>query len=272
MNLHCQEWAGNRSDHGVATATPSFENSSRTLDAHGPRDIAGLISLKVRDNMVRNARMVSAGDLFRLAAASFPSGATPSMGLTELGTCPDCRLVADPVQQPCGVHAPACMSLHSLTAPNPKEKIMNLLSSAFADGAHIPRRFTCDGDNRSPPLQWSGAPAGTQSFALLCDDPDTPSGTWHHWAAYDIPASVTELAENAAQDTKMKQAINDFRKSGYGGPCPPHGHGRHHYHIRLLALSMDHLRISPASSCRDVETEARRHMIAEATLVGWYER
>jgi Raf kinase inhibitor-like YbhB/YbcL family protein len=149
---------------------------------------------------------------------------------------------------------------------------MKLVSSAFADGAAIPRRFTCDGENLSPPLQWSGAPEGTRSFVLLCDDPDAPSGTWHHWAAYDIPPDVTELAENAGQDKKMKQAVNDFRKTGYGGPCPPHGHGRHHYHLRLLALSTDNLRVKPNARCRDIEQEARKHTIGEATLVAWYER
>jgi Raf kinase inhibitor-like YbhB/YbcL family protein len=102
---------------------------------------------------------------------------------------------------------------------------MELDSSAFADGAAIPRRFACDGENLSPPLQWSGAPEATRSFVLLCDDPDAPAGTWHHWAVYDIPPAVTEFAVNAAQIAEMKQAVNDFRKVGYGGPCPPHGHG-----------------------------------------------
>ena len=113
---------------------------------------------------------------------------------------------------------------------------MKLVSSAFADGAAIPRRFTCDGENLSPPLQWSGAPAGTRSFVLLCDDPDAPAGTWHHWAVYDVPPVLTDLADGAALNMKMKQAVNDFRKVGYGGPCPPRGHGPHHYHFRLLAL------------------------------------
>src|SRR5256885_5273259 len=76
------------------------------------------------------------------------------------------------------------------------------------------------GTTSPPPLQWSGVPAGTRSFVVLCDDPDAPSGTWHHWAAYDIPPIAVELAVGAAQDTKMKQAVNDFRKLGYGGPCP----------------------------------------------------
>ncbi len=110
------------------------------------------------------------------------------------------------------------------------------------------------------------------SFVQLCDDPDAPAGTWHHWAAYDIPPAVTELAVDAAQNAKLKQAVNDFRKVGYGGPCPPHGHGPHHYHFRLLALSTDQLRAKANASCRDIEREARKYAIAEAILVGWYER
>jgi Raf kinase inhibitor-like YbhB/YbcL family protein len=83
---------------------------------------------------------------------------------------------------------------------------------------------------------------------------------------------VAELAEDAARNANMKQAVNDFRKTGYGGPCPPHGHGPHHYHFRLLALSADRLRARPNVSCRDVEREARKFALAEATLIGRYER
>ena len=107
---------------------------------------------------------------------------------------------------------------------------MRLNSTAFADGSAIPRRFTCDGEDLSPSLNWSDAPTGTRSFALLCDDPDAPAGTWHHWAAYDIPATLTMLALGAATDAEklgFKQAINDFQRPGYGGPCPPRGHGLH---------------------------------------------
>jgi Raf kinase inhibitor-like YbhB/YbcL family protein len=113
---------------------------------------------------------------------------------------------------------------------------------------------------------------GTKSFVLLCDDPDAPAGTWHHWAAYDLPAVLNELAEGAARNKNVKQAVNDFRKVGYGGPCPPHDHGPHHYHFRLLALSTDQLQAKANASCRDIEREARKSLIAEATLVGWYER
>jgi Raf kinase inhibitor-like YbhB/YbcL family protein len=104
------------------------------------------------------------------------------------------------------------------------------------------------------------------------DDPDAPAGTWHHWAAYDIPTILTELAEGAARNKNMKQAVNDFRKVGYGGPCPPPGHGPHHCHFRLLALSTDQLQAKANASCREIEREARKSLIGEAILVGWYER
>jgi len=152
---------------------------------------------------------------------------------------------------------------------------MRLTSSAITDGSSIPRRYTCDGEDISPPLQWSDPPPETRSFVLLCDDPDAPNGTWHHWAAYDIPLRVTSLAIGSARQAEQqgfKQAINDFQRADYGGPCPPHRHGPHHYHFRLLALSVEHLPVRKNASCRDVEREARKHVLAETTLVGIYER
>jgi Raf kinase inhibitor-like YbhB/YbcL family protein len=152
---------------------------------------------------------------------------------------------------------------------------MRLSSTAFTEGSAIPRRHTCDGEDLSPPLEWSDPPLGTRSFALLCDDPDAPGGTWHHWAAYDIPADLTQLSQGAAhhaQRHSFKQATNDFQRLGYGGPCPPRRHGPHHYHFRLLALSVDHLAVGKSASCRDVGREARKHVLAEAALVGVYER
>ena len=152
---------------------------------------------------------------------------------------------------------------------------MRLTSSAITDGSSIPRRYTCDGEDISPPLQWSDPPPETRSFVLLCDDPDAPNGTWHHWAAYDIPLGITSLAIGSARQAEQqgfKQAINDFQRADYGGPCPPHRHGPHHYHFRLLALSVEHLPVRKNASCRDVEREARKHVLAETTLVGIYER
>jgi len=152
---------------------------------------------------------------------------------------------------------------------------MQLGSSAFVGGAAIPGRFTCDGEDLSPPFDWDAAPSATRSFVLLCDDRDAPAGKWYHWAVYDIDADQTGVAEGASHDSgtaRFKQAINDFRRLGYGGPCPPRGHGRHRYHFRLLALSVDHLSLGAKPSCSEVEREARRHIIAEATLVGIYQR
>jgi hypothetical protein len=152
---------------------------------------------------------------------------------------------------------------------------MLLRSSAFPDGGKIPRRFTCEGDDVSPPLEWKNAPADTRSFVLLCDDPDAPAGTWHHWAAYDIPANFHALEEGAGGPGSgggFKQAVNDFGRPGYGGPCPPRGHGPHHYHFRLLALSSPVLAAGKAPSCRDIAREARKHFLAEAQIIGLYER
>ncbi len=152
---------------------------------------------------------------------------------------------------------------------------MKLGSSAFHDGQDIPRPYSCDGENLSPPLAWSGAPAATQSFALLCDDPDAPRRTWRHWAVYDLPPDCSGLLEGAGKRgrrSELKQAVNDFGEEGYGGPCPPHGHGTHHYHFRVLALATASLNLRHDASCRDVEQAVHGHVLAEATLIGHYRR
>jgi Raf kinase inhibitor-like YbhB/YbcL family protein len=154
-----------------------------------------------------------------------------------------------------------------------EEDAMQITSTAFSDGATIPRRHSCDGEDLSPPLQWSGAPPESRSFALLCDDPDAPAGTWHHWAVFDIPAERSSLPEGVEPQARgFRQAINDFQRVGYGGPCPPRGHGPHRYHFRLLALSVDRLAVGAKASCREVAREARKHAVAETTLVGRYQR
>lgn len=151
---------------------------------------------------------------------------------------------------------------------------LQLTSSAFRDGEPIPKIHTCDGKDISPPLAWSGTPPGCASFALLCDDPDAPAGTWHHWAVFDIPATQTSLPGKlpAARAGAMRQAVNDFRRVGYGGPCPPRGHGPHRYRFQLLALSVERLDVPDGSSCSDVARAARAHKIGEAALTGTYER
>jgi Raf kinase inhibitor-like YbhB/YbcL family protein len=150
---------------------------------------------------------------------------------------------------------------------------MRLTSSAFSDGGAIPSRFTCDGADLSPPLVWSGAPPDARSFAIVCVDPDAPGGNWYHWAIYDIPVGVTQLPEHCPSDSRAaSQARNDFDRKGYGGPCPPHGHGVHHYHFRLFALNAERLPLPASAHCRDVERIAGAHAIATTDLVGVYSR
>ena len=151
---------------------------------------------------------------------------------------------------------------------------MRLTSSDFSDEGRIPRASTCDGEDLSPALAWTDAPPATRSFVLLCNDPDAPNGVWRHWAAYDIPHAWSHLARGAGRPAAQhfKQAINDFKRVGYGGPCPPKGDGSHHYRFTLLALSVDRLNVHADPHCADVEREARKHCIAETTFVGLYER
>lgn len=150
---------------------------------------------------------------------------------------------------------------------------MRLTSTAFAGGAEIPSRYTCDGDNLSPPLAWFGAPPATRSFTILCRDPDAPAGVWYHWAIFDIPRTIDELAEHYPPGgAGMRQAINDFGKRGYGGPCPPRGHGRHHYHFTLYAVDVEHIVAPAGARCREIESATKVHALATAELIGLYAR
>jgi Raf kinase inhibitor-like YbhB/YbcL family protein len=146
---------------------------------------------------------------------------------------------------------------------------LQLASNAFQDGQPIPTQFTCDGADQTPMLHWSDPPAGTRSFALVIDDPDAPSGTFRHWGVFDIPASERSIGGGEKVGTEV---MNDFGKPGYGGPCPPRGHGPHHYHFKLFALDVDGLPLHSSAKVADVESEARKHAIGEGELVGTYER
>jgi hypothetical protein len=146
---------------------------------------------------------------------------------------------------------------------------LSLTSGAFQEGQQIPPEHSCDGANQSPPLQWGEPPAGTKSFALVVDDPDARSGTFRHWGAFDIPASTRGIGPGQSVGT---QAVNDFGKPGYGGPCPPKGHGPHHYHFKLFALDVDKLGLGPSASIADLETAANQHALGKAELIGTYER
>ena len=145
-----------------------------------------------------------------------------------------------------------------------------LQSNAFADGATLPTEFTCDGADKAPPLSWSDPPHGTKSFALVVDDPDAPSGTFRHWGAWNIPADSSSLEEGQAD--RLPQAVNDFGKQGYGGACPPEGHGPHRYRFKLFALDTDTLDLPSGAKVSDVEKAAAEHMLGQAELTGTYER
>ncbi|MGE5562698.1 MAG: YbhB/YbcL family Raf kinase inhibitor-like protein [Bacillota bacterium] len=146
---------------------------------------------------------------------------------------------------------------------------LSLTSDAFQDGQPIPSQYSCDGGDRTPTLHWSDPPPGTKSFALVIDDPDAPGGTFRHWGVFDIPASTRSIGGGQRTGTEV---TNDFGKPGYGGPCPPPGHGPHHYHFKLFALDTDKLGLPPTAKVADVEKAARQHAIAEGELVGTYER
>jgi len=127
----------------------------------------------------------------------------------------------------------------------------------------------------SPALEWTGSPAGTRSFALLCDDPDAPGGTWHNWAVYDLPADTSRLEEAFPANACLpaaKQGVNDFGQIGYGGPCPPRRHDPHHYFFRLLALDVERLDVGPKPICAQVGIAAAKRALAEAQLVGIFSR
>jgi Raf kinase inhibitor-like YbhB/YbcL family protein len=151
---------------------------------------------------------------------------------------------------------------------------MQVQSSAFSAGEPIPPQYTCDGDDLSPPLSWSEPPAGTQSLALTCDDPDAPGGTWDHWVLFNIPASVRSLPEGIPSDEVVAgvgtHGSNSWKRIGYGGPCPPQG-STHRYEFKLYALDMA-LDLEPGASKRDLEKAMSGHILAAGQLTGRYGR
>jgi Raf kinase inhibitor-like YbhB/YbcL family protein len=145
---------------------------------------------------------------------------------------------------------------------------LHVSSSAFSEGKSIPQNYTCDGQNVSPPLTWTGAPTNTRSFVIIADDPDAPSGTFTHWVLYDLPAGATELKEAASGGGK--EGVNDFGKKGYGGPCPPPD-GPHRYFFHVYALDRGSLG-SAGLSKQGVTAAMKGHILAEGQLVGTYRR
>ena len=151
---------------------------------------------------------------------------------------------------------------------------MKISSASFSAGEMIPKKFTCDGPDASPRLNWTEPPAKTQSFALIMDDPDAPAGTWVHWVLFDLPADTRELAEGVAKQEQVangaRQGRNDFGKIGYGGPCPPAGNP-HRYFFKLYALDAK-LNLKAGATKADVEGAMKGHILAHAEVIGKYGR
>ncbi len=149
-----------------------------------------------------------------------------------------------------------------------------LHTTAFDAGGGIPKKYTCDGADVSPALNWNDAPTGAQSFALIADDPDAPVGTWTHWILWDIPAKATALPEGVPKVEEpgdgARQGGNDFKRIGYGGPCPPAGKP-HRYFFKLYALDAK-LDIKPGASRSELERAIKGHVLAQAELMGTYKR
>ena len=141
----------------------------------------------------------------------------------------------------------------------------------FDEGGAVPKRFTCDGEDTSPGLEWSGEPGGTQSFALIVDDPDAPAGTWTHWLLWDIPAHVHALPEGFRPGTTGSSGKNDFGKPGYGGPCPPKG-SPHRYYFTLYAVDRPALGVPRDARRGDLDKALNGRVIGKTQFMGRYGR
>jgi Raf kinase inhibitor-like YbhB/YbcL family protein len=151
--------------------------------------------------------------------------------------------------------------------------VLELSSAAFGPGKPIPVKYSCDGADISPPLQWTEPPEGTQSFALIADDPDAPVGTWVHWVLYNLPANTRSLPEAVPPDAVLsadgRHGENGWKRLGYGGPCPPSG--THRYFFRLYALDSA-LDLDPGADAGQVRQAMEGHILAEGELMGTYSR
>ena len=150
---------------------------------------------------------------------------------------------------------------------------IQIKSSAFEDGGMIPRSYTCDEKDVSPDLAWTGVPEGTKTLVLICDDPDAPVGTWVHWVLFNIPPEETGLPAEIAPEAEMangaRHGTNDFRRLGYGGPCPPGGTHRYFFKLYALDIALD---LDSGATKAQVEDAMQGHILAEGQLMGRYAR
>jgi len=158
-------------------------------------------------------------------------------------------------------------------AKEEEKMALTVTSMAFEEGGMIPRQYTCDGADISPPLSFSGVPEKSTSLALIADDPDAPMGTWVHWVLFNIPPDTTGLPENVPPDQTLangaKHGVSDFGKFGYGGPCPPSG--THRYYFKLYALDAM-LDLSGRVTKKNLLSAMEGHILAEGQLMGKYRR
>jgi Raf kinase inhibitor-like YbhB/YbcL family protein len=147
-----------------------------------------------------------------------------------------------------------------------------LIIDKFSVNGPIPKRYTCEGEDISPALAWSSEPSETRSFALIMDDPDAPVGTWNHWLLWDIPTETHVLEERFSPGSAGKSGTNDFGRPGYGGPCPPRGHGPHRYYFKLYALDVEKLALKAGAKRADLDRALKGHVLGEAQYMGRYER
>jgi Raf kinase inhibitor-like YbhB/YbcL family protein len=173
-----------------------------------------------------------------------------------------------------GLSACSRPSGNSPPPPPARAATIQLTSPAFADGAPIPVRHTCDDADRSPALQWRDVAAGAKTMALICEDPDAPGGTWSHWVVYGLPASAAQLPEGIPKSEQVpgggRQGVNDFHRPGYAGPCPPPG-SPHHYVFRIYALDTD-FALKPGATRADLLRAMEGHLLAQGQLTGTYAR
>jgi Raf kinase inhibitor-like YbhB/YbcL family protein len=159
------------------------------------------------------------------------------------------------------------------SAPYPPDQTpITVKSLAFAESAAIPKQFTCDGENFSPPITWEGPRNGTVAWALIMEDPDAPEGIWSHWVVANLPSAASDLAAHQPLTPELangRQGLNDFKRIGYGGPCPPGG--THHYVFRVFAVDAV-LNLPPTFDRQQLLDALKGHLVAEGKLTGTYSR
>ncbi len=200
------------------------------------------------------------------------------VGLTACRSAVDSGAVSQPDES---VREPVSVQEQVAEKQGRKAMKIELKSSAFQNGERIPRKYTGDGEDVSPPLSWSGVPEGAKELALICDDPDAPTAEpWVHWVIYGLSPELTELPEGIPAQSQIDKPVKALqgknswpsgRTVGYRGPAPPPGHGTHHYHFKFYALDQP-LNLPPGVDKRRLLKAMQGHIIAQGELVGTYER